>query len=165
MWCVARFGTICTTLKTYKTPVEEFLLVKLQDVACNFTKSKSFMGVLHVFKIVWMVPSCAEHLIYWLLNKILPTIFLYLLLQILKESFHKAIAAILRRLSIGPAAITDNLYSQFSDFPFASSFSIPYLHLWGSNKSQMRHALDNIWNFKDDLIFLWVGEWFTPGFL
>ena len=36
------------------------LLVKLQALACNFTKYHSSMGVSHVFKIVQMVPNRAK---------------------------------------------------------------------------------------------------------
>ena len=36
MWCFVRFGTICTILKTWKTPMEEcYFLIKLQ---AEFTK-------------------------------------------------------------------------------------------------------------------------------
>ena len=39
MWCVARFGTICTFLKSVKnTHGGVLILVKLQAEACNFTK-------------------------------------------------------------------------------------------------------------------------------
>ena len=40
MRCFARFGTICTISKTWRTLHERvLLLVKLQSFACNFTKS------------------------------------------------------------------------------------------------------------------------------
>ena len=47
MWCVARFGTICTILKN--THEGMLILVKLQASACNFTKINSPPWVFFTF--------------------------------------------------------------------------------------------------------------------
>ena len=42
MWCFARFGIICTILKTWKTPMEEcHFWWSCRVKACNFTKSNT----------------------------------------------------------------------------------------------------------------------------
>ena len=60
VWCVARFVTICTIHKTWKAPMENsknvksthggvLLLVKLQALACNFTKNNAPPWVFFTF--------------------------------------------------------------------------------------------------------------------
>ena len=58
----ARFGNICN-LKNVKIIHGEVLhLVKLQTLACNITKSNiPPLGVLHIFKIIQIVPNRAMH--------------------------------------------------------------------------------------------------------
>ena len=46
---LAQFGTICTILKTWKTPMAVLLLVTLQTEACNFTKSNTPPWVFFAF--------------------------------------------------------------------------------------------------------------------
>ena len=50
MWSFACFAIICTILKTWKIPMEEWY--------------PSSMGVFHIFKIVLFVPNNAKRLIY-----------------------------------------------------------------------------------------------------
>ena len=53
MWCVARFRTMCTILKTWKTPMEECYF---------FAKSNTLPWVFFTFlKFLRMVPNCAKH--------------------------------------------------------------------------------------------------------
>ena len=51
---VARFGTICTTRNTWKTPVEECSFATLPKVTL-------LQGCFMFLKIVQMVPNCAKH--------------------------------------------------------------------------------------------------------
>ena len=53
MWCVARFSTMCTILKTWKTPMEECYF---------FTKSNTLPGVFFTFlRFLRMVPNRTKH--------------------------------------------------------------------------------------------------------
>ena len=56
VWCVSRFGTTCTILKMWKLPMGECYLWH------------SSLGVFHVLYMVQMVPNCAKHQNYFLID-------------------------------------------------------------------------------------------------
>ena len=58
MGCFARLGTICTILKNVKNTHGGMLLLVEMQAACNVILHGCF---LRFFKIVQMVPNCAEH--------------------------------------------------------------------------------------------------------
>ena len=71
MWCFTRFVTICTILKTWKTPMEECYLSLLQAQACNFTKNNTPLWVFFTFFKLYKWYQNAQSIAYVQINLIL----------------------------------------------------------------------------------------------
>ena len=119
MWCFARFGTICTILKTWKTPIEEWSLKPAILLWVTLLH-----GCFHVLSIVQTVPNRAEGLIY--IKDFAPVPFafslLFYLLFLLATKKTEIFWSIKYKRNMGGHVFTRSMFSIFFNTSLTHSF-------------------------------------------
>ena len=93
MRCFSQFGTICTILKKVKNiHGRALLLVKLQPLACNFTKSNTlpwvFFTFFKLYKWYQIVQRITILCLPWSQLMIINIFFSFIILEVLRKLFY-----------------------------------------------------------------------------